>query len=745
MVAGLLVGAVLCVSAEPAGPSMTDAHRDALARYGAAVWNLRRERLLTAAKQLEAAAKQDPDATEPLKELAKLYAQLGRDPEAIKAARKVVAKDPSDFDTAALLARLLFDSGEAKEALSFAKLALGSKALAERPEKAVRVYREMAALGEKAHDLATAELALRRAIELVTDGRAAAIQAGAFTPKEADTEAADNLERLGRILVKRGKYDLAAEAFGVAAKLYADPKRANDSLGAARLGWNISGALQAAGEPEQALKPLEEFLKFQPQAPEPYQRLAEVLRAANRSEAVVPALRKYLAQDKQNRWLAAVLAAELAAGFGTRVEGDELFRSLTAYHPTQNREADPKVIAVAVRSHLDTGRAREIIADLDRSFVLLEDKKKEKGEAPATDAAKRFAADKARAVAEALKERPKGVDDLLAAAADDLKAGTKRAYGTAYFLGALAARHHKLELAEYQFRQAAPNSPRETQIDALSALIDVLWRARRPDKVARVCRDAMDTQTIQVFFNFHLALALAEQGEAAKAVDAADKCILQAGDTDRLTVRLRRHRVLTVLSKWDEAIEYGNKLLDEFDAPADRQRVRYAQAGTYWAAKKPREAEALLRAILDDDADDAGACNDLGYHLADQGRNLDEAERLVRHAILLDRIERRKSGSADPESAAYRDSLGWVLFRQGKLAEAKAELEAALALPDGATDPVVWDHLGDVLFRSGDKPGAKKMWLKAQEIYEADLRLSARGRRDGRLDEVKRKLTRVPQ
>ena len=31
-----------------------------------------------------------------------------------------------------------------------------------------------------------------------------------------------------------------------------------------------------------------------------------------------------------------------------------------------------------------------------------------------------------------------------------------------------------------------------------------------------------------------------------------------------------------------------------------------------------------------DDYVDAGACNDLGYHLADQGRNLDEAERLVR-------------------------------------------------------------------------------------------------------------------
>lgn len=741
MVAGLLISAVLCPAADPV--ATPEGHRDALARYGAAVWNLRRERLLTAAKQLEAVAKQDPGATEPLKELARLYAQLGRDPEAIKTARKVVAKDPSDSDTAVLLARLLLDAGETRDALAAAKLALESDTLPGRPEKAVRVYRAVSSLAARASDLALAETALRKAIDLVADGRAEVIRARAFTPKDADTEAAECFEQLGHVLVKRGKYDAAARAFGSAAKLFADPKGANDPLGSARLGWNLSGALQAAGEPVPALRSLGEFLKLQPQTPEPYQRLADLLRAANQPDEVVPALRKYLTRDKQNRALAAVLAAELATDAPTRREADELFHSLTTYSPQLNREVSPAVVAVAVRSHLDTKRAVEIIADLDRSFVLLEDKKKDKSEAPAPEAAKRFAADKARAVAEALKGHPEGVEALLAAAADDLRAGTKRAYGTAYFLGSLAARHHKLDLAEYQYRQAL-GAPRETQIDAHAALIDVLWRARRPDKVARVCRDAMNGQAIQVFFNFHLALALAEQGDARAALDAADKCILQAGDTDRLTVRLRRHRVLTVLGQWDEAIGYGNKLLEEFDAPADRQRVRYAQAGTYWAAKKRREAEALLRAMLDDDADDAGACNDLGYHLADQGRNLDEAERLVRHAVMLDRIDRRRSGSAEPESAAYRDSLGWVLFRKGKFADAKAELEAALALPDGATDPVVWDHLGDVLFRSGDKAEAKKMWTKAQELYEADLRLSARGKRDGRLDEVKRKLRVAP-
>ncbi|MCI0703923.1 MAG: tetratricopeptide repeat protein [Planctomycetia bacterium] len=745
MLPGLLVGAVLCAGAEPeapkSAPGMTATHKDALTKYGLAVWNLRRERLLTAAKLFEAAAKDDPEAIEPLKELVRLYAQLGREPEAIKLGRKILEKDPTDHDTAALLARLLFDAGELNEAVELAKLAADSPKLAERPDKAVRVYRELATLCEKASDFRAAEFALRKAIELVVDKRADVIAANAFTPKEADTEAAECLERLGHVLVKRGRADLAVEAFESAAKLYGDPKKVNDPLSAARLGWNLSGALEAKGDPVSALKHLEQFLKLQPRWPEPYQRLAKLLRAAGRDDDVVSTLQKYADGDQTNRALAAVLAAEMARDPATRRAADDLFTAITSV------TADPKVIAVVVRSHLDTRRPIGIIAELDRCFKELKDKEKEKPDTPAQAAAKAFAAEKARAISEALEGDAEGVAAILRAAGDDLKAGTRRAYGTYYFLGVLAFKHRKLELAALQFRQAVRLAPKESQVDAYDSLIRVLWFAHKPDEVVTVCREGLQTPNLliaPVFFNYHLALALAEQGETDAAIAAADKAIQQAGAGDRLLVRLRRHMVLRVLGKWDEAIAYGKKLADEFDSPVDRQRIRYAQAGAFWGAKKNADAEAILRAILDEDPDHAAACNDLGYHLADQGRNLDEAERLIRHAIAMDRLDRRKSGSAEPENAAYRDSLGWVLFRRGKLEEAKLELQKAATLPDGANDPVVWDHLGDVFFRLGDKEKAKTMWTTAKELYESDPRLSSRGRRDGRLEAVKRKLMLVP-
>ncbi len=742
MLPGLLVAFTL--GAPPADPppirlpGAPESHKDAVAKFGAAVWNVRRERLLTAAKQLEATAKQDPDATAPLRELVKVYSQIGREPDAIRVAKQVLAKDPQDTDTAHLLARLLFDAGELKEAVAAAKLAAEGTFPIDRADKAVAVYRDLATLCEKANDPAAAEIALRKAIELLVEKRKEVIAAVAFTPKEADTTAAECLEGLGKVQTKQRKFADAAAAFESAAKLYADP-RVNDRDSAARLGWNLSGVYQAKGDTAAALKHLRAFLKLKPISPDPYARLAKLLRDAGQdADAELTTL---LDNDPKNLTIKVVLAAEKVRDAGTRLAADRMFAEVMA------ASNDPKMIEVVIRSHLEQSRPGQIIAELDRVFLLIkEDKKDEKPVTVESLAAKAFAAERARVIGDILRDDADASLAVLRAAADGLQAGTKRTFQVYYFIGQLAARHGELSLAALQFQEAVRRAPRETQGDAYQSLIDVLRKARKPDQIARVCRDGLQNapDIAPVFFNYFLSGALAELGDADGALAAADKAIDQTGESDRLTVRLQKVFVLRLLGKWDEAIALGKKLLDEFDSKADRHRIRYALAGAYWGAKKPDEAEAELRAILDSDPDHAAACNDLGFHLADQGRDLDEAERLVRTALAADKLDRKKTGFAEPENAAYRDSLGWVLFRKGKLPEARAELEKAAAMYDGATDPVVWDHLGDVLFRLGEKAKAKDAWEKAEKLYDSEGRGSSRGRYAGRLEELKRKLKRVP-
>jgi tetratricopeptide (TPR) repeat protein len=82
--------------------------------------------------------------------------------------------------------------------------------------------------------------------------------------------------------------------------------------------------------------------------------------------------------------------------------------------------------------------------------------------------------------------------------------------------------------------------------------------------------------------------------------------------------------------------------------------------------------------------DDPEVANSLGYFLAEKGKDLDLAEGLIREALAV-----------HPGNGAYLDSLGWVLYRNGRLEEAFDFLiQAVNVLPD---DPVILEHLGVVL------------------------------------------------
>src|SRR5262249_12912946 len=167
----------------------------------------------------------------------------------------------------------------------------------------------------------------------------------------------------------------------------------------------------------------------------------------------------------------------------------------------------------------------------------------------------------------------------------------------------------------------------------------------------------------------------------------------------------------------DKALAECQALLKEYNQGGDLREVRAALSSVYQSMGKLDEAEKELARLLDSDPNDATGNNDLGYLWADRNKNLAEAERLIRKAIELDRQQRTRGTSvgtdSDRDNAAYVDSLGWVLFRLGKLDEACVELERASKLPGGEDDPVIWDHLGDVFFRLEKLAPAEQAWKKA--------------------------------
>ncbi len=99
------------------------------------------------------------------------------------------------------------------------------------------------------------------------------------------------------------------------------------------------------------------------------------------------------------------------------------------------------------------------------------------------------------------------------------------------------------------------------------------------------------------------------------------------------------------------------------------------------------------------------------------------------------------SVDSDQDNAAYLDSLGWVLFRRGKVKEARELLEKASALDLGLDDPVVWDHLGDVYQRQNETKRATAAWKKAIDLYND----AHRRPKDDRFKEIQQKLKLVEQ
>ncbi|WP_028101612.1 tetratricopeptide repeat protein [Pseudoduganella violaceinigra] len=121
------------------------------------------------------------------------------------------------------------------------------------------------------------------------------------------------------------------------------------------------------------------------------------------------------------------------------------------------------------------------------------------------------------------------------------------------------------------------------------------------------------------------------------------------------------------------------------------------------AAEKLGKVEAMetaLRKVIESVPDNHHAYNALGYSLADRNVRLEEAYELIDKAL--------KMAPGDPY---IMDSMGWVLFRMGKLKDAEQSLRQAYALRSDADIAV---HLGEVLWKQGDKAGAARLWREAR-------------------------------
>jgi Flp pilus assembly protein TadD len=142
---------------------------------------------------------------------------------------------------------------------------------------------------------------------------------------------------------------------------------------------------------------------------------------------------------------------------------------------------------------------------------------------------------------------------------------------------------------------------------------------------------------------------------------------------------------------------------------SDDGDVLYARALSAEKAGNFGAAEADLQAVIKLQPDNATLLNALGYMLAVHTQRYPEALDFVAKALKI-----------RPDDPAIMDSMGWILFRTGKLEEAESWLRKAYAV---LAEPEVASHLVEVLLARGNKREAKTILDTMLGKFPDDKRL----------------------
>lgn len=151
------------------------------------------------------------------------------------------------------------------------------------------------------------------------------------------------------------------------------------------------------------------------------------------------------------------------------------------------------------------------------------------------------------------------------------------------------------------------------------------------------------------------------------------------------------------------ALANYNRAIDLAGATAgndSRARLLFSRGMINHRLRDNAAAERDLESSIKLVSDNAERLNYLGYMWADRGVRLTEAEVMVSRAMAL-----------EPNNPNIIDSLGWIKFRAGNMAEAVRLLELASELMP--YNSVVNDHLGDAYWATGRLTEARFQWRRA--------------------------------
>jgi tetratricopeptide (TPR) repeat protein len=592
-----------------------------------------------------------------------------------------------------LQARLTGDSNTALAEFRKAR-ELDPDAAAIRVETA-RLYREMGELDE-----ATAEAA--EAVRLDPDDPDAhlilaqlyQIQAVGPGAEEAIRKAVAEYEEVVRLRPTDG-HSLLNMA-GIYGQLQEHPEAARAwELYLALDPGNFEAHLQRgthlllAGRPDEAAGVLETALELQPDSSRAYQILGEIYAREDQTEKAVEYYRAALEREPGN------IRVRLALGELLQQQRD-WDGSLEQAEAVLDADAKNRfALDLKGRALRDLRRLDEADAVADQ--LLAEDPDDMKSVyLKVTVAESRRDFESAAEQLERLLERPEA----------DLEASNQRVF--LVHLGFAYQNLQRYEEAAEAFAGAL-RVAETPSADLFSFRAEALYLAKDLDRSMTAVREAREVFPDDPDLAGLEATLLRETGNEAEGVALVETMRKKSPEDTRVLERVadfyRRAR------RFDDAEE---ALRQALDLEPESLSVLFQLGAVLERSGRYDEAEAVFREALRLEPDSAPVLNYLGYMNADRNIRVLEALELIQKAVDL-----------DPGSPAYRDSLGWALFRLNRLEAAEEAVRVALER-DG-NNAVILDHLGDILSKRGRVAEALLYWQRALEGEDDESELDRPG------------------
>ena len=200
----------------------------------------------------------------------------------------------------------------------------------------------------------------------------------------------------------------------------------------------------------------------------------------------------------------------------------------------------------------------------------------------------------------------------------------------------------------------------------------------------------------------HIAFLFQEQGRVKEAIAFLEEILPRLPDNPDFYLYLGSFYEETgEFTRAEETLKKG------LEKDAGNARILFRLGVVYDKWNRKEDSIEAMKQVIRLEPKNASALNYLGYTYADLGRDLEEAERLIKEAL-----------KHKPEDGYITDSLGWVYYKKGRYPEALELLLKAISLtPD---DPTILEHLGDLYVQMKNAPKALEYYQKSLQLKKKD-------------------------